>query len=172
MRNGSLAALAPAGLAVVESAWLAGDVQPRRRADHGAAGADQRPRAERGSAASCCATWPGPAERSRRSPAARPSGRPASPGDWQRAADEWRKIGNPYEQALELAAGPGTAACIEALDLLDALGAVAAARLVRARLRELGAPRIPRGRLPATQARTRRASPTGRSTCWRCSRPA
>ena len=64
-------------------------------------------------------------------------------GDWQQAADDWRKIGNPYEQALELAAGPSTAACMEALDLLDGLGAVAAARLVRARLRELGAPRIP-----------------------------
>ncbi len=35
--------------------------------------------------------------------------------------------------------------------MLDGLGAAAAARLVRARLRELGASRIPRGRLRATR---------------------
>ena len=35
LRNGSLAALAPAGLAIIESAWLAGDSRTGRSADHG-----------------------------------------------------------------------------------------------------------------------------------------
>ena len=46
-------------------------------------------------------------------------------GDWRQAADEWEKIGDPYERALELAVAAGRAdACMEALDILDDLGAV------------------------------------------------
>jgi DNA-binding CsgD family transcriptional regulator len=77
-------------------------------------------------------------------------------GDWKRATDEWQKIGDPYERALELAAGRSAEACLEALDVLDELGAVAAGRQVRTVLRELGVARIPRGRL-----RTTRENPAG-----------
>jgi ATP/maltotriose-dependent transcriptional regulator MalT len=150
VRNGSLGALAPAGLAVVESAWLAGDVQD--------AEAQIRVLLERTTAPGGARTRGELLRYLARAGRAVPGFDGCPPewavglaGDWQQAADDWRKIGNPYERALELAAGPSTAACIEALDVLDGLGAVAAARLVRARLRELGAPRIPRGRLRATR---------------------
>ena len=72
-------------------------------------------------------------------------------GDWSQAATEWEKIGDPYERALELASANLAEPCLEALDVLDGLGAVAAARVVRATLRELGVTRIPRGRLRATR---------------------
>ena len=150
LSNGSLSALAPAGLAVVESAWLAGDVQDaeeqiRMLLERTQAPAGARTRGEllrylsRAGVqvqefAGCPQEWAS-----------------GLAGAWQRAADDWRRIGNPYERALELAASNSTVACIEALDVLDGLGAAAAARLVRARLRELGAPRIPRGRLRATR---------------------
>ena len=91
---------------MIESAWLAGDVQAAdeqirvllERHERSGRSADPR--------ASCCATWPGPAGRSRSSTAARQSGRPASRATGSEAADDWRKIGNPYEQALELGRRP------------------------------------------------------------------
>ena len=77
-------------------------------------------------------------------------------GAWREAADEWEKIGDPYERALELASSRNVDACLEALDVLDDLGAVATGRHVRGVLRELGVTRIPRGRL-----RTTRENPAG-----------
>ena len=53
-------------------------------------------------------------------------------GDWAGAAEEWRRIGDPYERALELADSGLPEPTLEALAVLDDLGAVPAARLVRA----------------------------------------
>ncbi len=66
-------------------------------------------------------------------------------GDWAAAADRWREIGCPYEEALALADGDGDA-MLRALEIFVGLGARPAADLVRARLRESGdtAPRVRR----------------------------
>jgi DNA-binding CsgD family transcriptional regulator len=73
-------------------------------------------------------------------------------GDWAGAAREWQRIGDPYERALELAGSGLAEPTLEALAVLDDLGAAPAARLVRGRLRDLGVSRIPRGPRPATRA--------------------
>ncbi|HEU4895643.1 MAG TPA: response regulator transcription factor, partial [Acidimicrobiia bacterium] len=65
-------------------------------------------------------------------------------GDWMAAADAWRQIGCPYEEAMALADGPEEAK-LQALELLDQLGARPLADRVRQRLRALGADSIPRG---------------------------
>jgi ATP/maltotriose-dependent transcriptional regulator MalT len=72
-------------------------------------------------------------------------------GDWQAAADAWREVGQPYEQALALAEGTERAQR-EALDLLDRLAAGPLAAIVRRRLRERGARSIPRGPNESTRA--------------------
>ena len=150
LRNGSLAALAPAGLAIIESAWLAGavgqaDPQITVLMDRTTAAGAARTRGELlrylGRAGRTVATFPG----------CPPEWAAGLSGSWQQAAEQWQRIGDPYERALELAGSRTTVACMEALDVLDELGAVAAARQVRAVLRELGATRIPRGRLRATR---------------------
>lgn len=51
----------------------------------------------------------------------------------------------PYERALELADSGKAEPMLEALRILDELGATAAVRLVRRQLKELGVRRIPRG---------------------------
>ena len=72
-------------------------------------------------------------------------------GDWRAAADLWGDIGDPYERALELADSGAPEPTLEALAVLDALGAAPAATLVRRRLRALGVERLPRGPQPATR---------------------
>jgi DNA-binding NarL/FixJ family response regulator len=60
-------------------------------------------------------------------------------------------VGDPYEQALELASSGEPEPMIESVRMLDALGAPAAAALVRDRLRAMGT-RVPRGPQTATRA--------------------
>ncbi|HZB58175.1 MAG TPA: AAA family ATPase, partial [Actinomycetota bacterium] len=67
-------------------------------------------------------------------------------GDWAAAAAGWERIGNPYHQALELTEAPDLEAALRGLGMLDRLGAVATASLVRRRLRRGGARGIPGGR--------------------------
>jgi DNA-binding CsgD family transcriptional regulator len=71
-------------------------------------------------------------------------------GDWRGAAREWERLGCPYDRALALAHGD-EASRREALGLLDALGATAAADAVRRMLRDDGARGVPRG--PREQTR-------------------
>ena len=73
-------------------------------------------------------------------------------GDWFAAATQFQAAGNDYERALELADSGDVGVTTTALEMLDRLGAEAAATMVRRRLRELGAVRIPRGPAPATKA--------------------
>jgi DNA-binding CsgD family transcriptional regulator/tetratricopeptide (TPR) repeat protein len=73
-------------------------------------------------------------------------------GEWERAANWWRERGQPFERALALAESGATEPTIEALRLLEELGAVPAARKVRAQLRDLGARGVPRGPTSATRA--------------------
>lgn len=100
-------------------------------------------------------------------------GRPAEPfdgcpeefaaglrGDPRAAAAVWRRVGAPYEQALELAESGVVEATTEALAILDGLGAVPAAALTRRRLRAAGVLSVPRG--PQSVTRADPAGLTGR----------
>ena len=73
-------------------------------------------------------------------------------GDWRAAAEGWARLGDPYERALELAESGEVGPTVEALHTLDDLGAAAAARHVRRRLRALGMTRVPRRRAASTRA--------------------
>jgi DNA-binding CsgD family transcriptional regulator len=76
-------------------------------------------------------------------------------GEWAKAAALWEELGAPYEQALELAESNEIEPTRTAARLLDDLGAWAAARIVRRRLRDLGL-RVPlRGPSAATRAHPR-----------------
>ena len=72
-------------------------------------------------------------------------------GDWRGAADRWRTIGCPYEEAMALADGD-VDSMVESIGILDRLGAAPASRLVRSRLREAGVEGVPRGPTRATLA--------------------
>ncbi|HWC40486.1 MAG TPA: AAA family ATPase [Actinomycetota bacterium] len=73
-------------------------------------------------------------------------------GDWRAAADAWRELGFPYHRALTLACGDQDAALLEALAVLDGLGARQAAQRLRRQLRHRGTLRVPRGPNRATAA--------------------
>jgi DNA-binding CsgD family transcriptional regulator/tetratricopeptide (TPR) repeat protein len=66
-------------------------------------------------------------------------------GRWREAAQAWQAAGCPYEYASALADSPEPTELLLALGELDALGAEPLARRVRARLRDAGVARIPRG---------------------------
>jgi DNA-binding CsgD family transcriptional regulator len=72
-------------------------------------------------------------------------------GEWQAAADAWEKIGMPYEQALCLAEGSDEA-LLQALAIIDRLGACPLETIVRKRLRERGVRGVPRGPREATRS--------------------
>jgi DNA-binding CsgD family transcriptional regulator/tetratricopeptide (TPR) repeat protein len=80
-------------------------------------------------------------------------------GRWRAAAEVWRSAGCRYEHAAALAESPETVDQFAALAILDAIRAEPLARLVRARLKGLGA-RVPRG--PAAATRTNQAGLTER----------
>jgi DNA-binding CsgD family transcriptional regulator/tetratricopeptide (TPR) repeat protein len=71
-------------------------------------------------------------------------------GEWRRAAELWRELGCPYEEALALAEAGDEEALRAALEQLHGLGAQPAAAIVARRLRELGIP-APRGPRRATR---------------------
>ncbi|HEY0735133.1 MAG TPA: AAA family ATPase [Herpetosiphonaceae bacterium] len=71
-------------------------------------------------------------------------------GDWRAAADEWLRLGCPYEQARALADGDYDAQTI-ALTLFEKLGAQPAADELRRKMRRDGALRIPRGPRSSTR---------------------
>jgi DNA-binding CsgD family transcriptional regulator/tetratricopeptide (TPR) repeat protein len=73
-------------------------------------------------------------------------------GDWATAARLWEQTGQPYEQALELTEATDPAVALGGLSILDRLGAVATAGVVRRRLRQGGVRRVPRGPRASTRA--------------------
>jgi len=151
-RNGTILALGPAGMARIEWAWLGGDLD---RASEQIAVLLERTASPSGArrrgellrylarAGRLVQTFPGCPDE-------------WAGGDWRAAAAMWDWIGDPYEQALELAGSGAVEPTLRALEMLDRLGAAAAARLVRRRLRALGVSHVPRGPQPAT-----RANPSG-----------
>jgi DNA-binding CsgD family transcriptional regulator len=72
-------------------------------------------------------------------------------GDWQAAARAWAERGCPYHHAAALADSQDPAALLQALSILDSLGATPLARQVRAALRQLGVPSVPRGPMAGTR---------------------
>lgn len=72
-------------------------------------------------------------------------------GDPRAAADQWSELGMPFEAALELLRVGDERADLEALAILDRLGAVTAAARVREQLRAAGRTRLPRGPMSATR---------------------
>jgi DNA-binding NarL/FixJ family response regulator len=73
-------------------------------------------------------------------------------GDWRAAAAAWQELGCPYQRALALACGDQDEAMLEALALLDGLGARQTAQRLRRQLRRRGTLRVPRGPTRATAA--------------------
>ena len=65
-------------------------------------------------------------------------------GDWRGAADAWRAMGCPYEEARALGEGDEPARR-QALDMLDRLGGRPLAERIRRALRDAGARAVPRG---------------------------
>ena len=71
-------------------------------------------------------------------------------GDHLAAAELWERIGDPYEQAIELSLVDDPDTALTGLRMLDELDAKPAAAMVRARLRDLGV-RVPRGARRSTR---------------------
>ena len=96
--------------------------------------------------------------RQRLRPGRRPLGALAEPyrlhvdGHRDKAAQLWTDLGCPYEAALTLLDHGSEAALREALRILTGLGAPAAARVARQKMRELGLRSIPAGPRSATRA--------------------
>lgn len=72
-------------------------------------------------------------------------------GDWRKAADEWERLGCPYERARALSDGD-LQAQIEALETFEFLGARPAADQLRLKIKSSGADRLP----PRPRASTRK----------------
>ena len=141
--------IVPVRLARAEAFWLDGRRADARReaelADDAVGGCDEWDRG-------AVAVW------LRRTGSARPShGEPAAPyrrqlgGDWAGAARLWTDLGCPYEAGLALLESPEEAALREALRIFTDLGATAAARLTRHKMRRLAIRSIPAGPRTATQ---------------------
>ena len=81
-------------------------------------------------------------------------------GRWREAANAWAEIGCSYEQATALMDSSDPADLLEALAILDDLGAVPAASKVRRTLRRMGVQGVPRG--PRRQTRSHPAGLTPR----------
>jgi DNA-binding CsgD family transcriptional regulator len=65
-------------------------------------------------------------------------------GNWRAAAAAWQVLDVPYERALELMDAVELQPVLQAITILDRLGARPAAELAQARARRLGAEKIPR----------------------------
>jgi DNA-binding CsgD family transcriptional regulator/tetratricopeptide (TPR) repeat protein len=74
-------------------------------------------------------------------------------GDPVGAARAWTRLGSPYEAAMALADAPEEEALREAFSIVIGLGAQSAARIIRQRLRVLGARSIPVGPRASTRER-------------------
>jgi len=148
--TGEAQQIMPVRLARAEAHWLAGKSRSARHeaelADDVSAHADEW---ERGAVA----VW------LRRTGSARaPRGDLAEPyqrqidRDWEKAAQLWTDLGCPYEAAMARLDAADEAALREALATFTSLGASAAARITRQKMRQLGIRSIPAGPRAATRA--------------------
>lgn len=155
----SLLGLAFAGPALVEWAWL------NERPDVAAQVLEQwTPHAGRPAAGPVTAELVTYARRAGLAPPV-PNGLPEPwaaglRGDWLAAAQQWARIGDPYERALSLWDGGDPDDAVVALSLLDDLDARVPARRLRESLRRRGVRSVPRG--PQSRTRANPAGLTGR----------
>jgi len=151
LRTGELQRIAPAASARAEYAWLRGDMEALREAVEPAwelAAASDLPLV-----GDEVAFWVWRAGLLDEVPAGLfPPFALHVSGDWEGAAGEWRRLGCPYEVATALADAESEQPLLDSLEILDGLGAIPAAALVRRRLREMGARGVPRGPRPSTRA--------------------
>lgn len=147
--TGEMQRIGPVAAARAEVAWYRGDRQ--RVVQEAAAGL--KAWRGRGDSWTCgeLAYWGRCADRAFEVPPglARPYGLMIA-ADWRAAAAAWEQIRMPYERALALAEGPAEA-LLEALSILEPLGAGPLVAIVRRRLRELGVQGIPRGPRASTR---------------------
>jgi DNA-binding CsgD family transcriptional regulator/tetratricopeptide (TPR) repeat protein len=147
--TGELQRIAPVAAARAEAAWLRGD-GPRALAEARDAFELAR-RHENPWALGELGFWVWRAGGLREPPAGA-----AAPyalhmaGDWRAAAEEWVRIGCPYERALALADGDREAR-LAALEIFERLGAGPAAESLRRGLRAAGVRGLRRGPRPATK---------------------
>jgi DNA-binding CsgD family transcriptional regulator/tetratricopeptide (TPR) repeat protein len=148
---GELQWIAPVAAARAEHAWLHGD--DRRAAEEAAGAFEQAVQAAHRWFAGELAFWMRLGDASPPVPAvmAAPH-RLLLTGDWRGAADAWQALGWPYQRALALGCGDQDEALLEALALLDGLGARQTAQRLRRQLRRRGHLRVPRGPTRATAA--------------------
>ena len=73
-------------------------------------------------------------------------------GDWRGAAKAWHDIGSPYEEAIVLAWYGEEPEQLAALEIMDRLGATAAANALRKKMRAKGVLKIPRGSRATTRS--------------------
>jgi DNA-binding CsgD family transcriptional regulator len=143
--------VAPVAVARAEYAWLHGD--DRRAAEEAAGVLERAEQAGHRWFAGELAFWLRLAGASPPVPAvAAEPHRLLLAGDWRAAADAWGELGFPYQRALTLACGDQDAAMLEALAVLDGLGARQTAQRLRRQLRQRGTLRVPRGPTRATAA--------------------
>jgi DNA-binding CsgD family transcriptional regulator len=138
--------LGPVAGARCEIAWITGDdAAVRAEAERTLA---QLQRDDCGWRRGSIATWLGADATGRLADLARPYALEVG-GRWLDAAEEWRRLGSPYERALALARSGERAALGEAVQVFDELGAAASAARVRGLLRARGWS-APRARRPST----------------------
>jgi DNA-binding CsgD family transcriptional regulator len=83
-------------------------------------------------------------------------------GAWRDAADEFEALGRPYDMADALSAADEPEPLLEAVDILNRLGAAARAATVREQLAGMGVAHVPRG--PRETTRSNPAGLTPRQT--------
>ena len=142
--------IAAVRLARTEASWLGGDIDAARRELEPAA-----------AAAAHCNVWVRGAAAvwlRRLAMTAAPLGELPEPharllaGDWRGSAAAWAALGCPYEAALALTDSTAAADLREAVAELDALGAVATARIARRAMRDLGHSAVPAGPRATTRS--------------------
>ncbi|HYA50318.1 MAG TPA: LuxR C-terminal-related transcriptional regulator, partial [Streptosporangiaceae bacterium] len=148
--SGEAQSIVPVRLTRAEAFWLDGQLADARReaelADDAAGGCDSWDRG-------AVAVW-----LQRTGSARPPRGDLAAPhrrqldGDWGGAARLWTDLGCPYEAGLALLGSADEASLREALWIFTDLGAAAAVRLTRQRMRRLNIRSIPAGPRTATRA--------------------
>jgi DNA-binding CsgD family transcriptional regulator len=142
--SGELPRLAPVAAALAEAAWLGGRADEIESLTQDAYELAQRLRQPW--VIGELAFW-------RREAAAEGAAEPYAlmlAGDWGGAAEQWARIGCPYEAALALAEGDEES-LRAALAEFHRLDGRATAAVVSRRLRELGARGLPRGPRPSTR---------------------
>ncbi len=150
-RTGTLQRIGPVRAARAEAAWLAGD--PERAGSEAAAAYELAVAKSHPWHVGELAWWQAKAGRpvTDHRGAAEPW-RLQLDGRWREAGTAWLALHCPYEAARALLESADVDEILEAHAEFDRLRAQPAAAMAARRLRELGAPVVPRGRRPTTRA--------------------